>query len=92
VEKDIMITYWTVLLIGLVSILIVMVVMMLVKKTLIDRLNFVFAMNTVVVLLIMTVGFIDGRVDMYIDIALSYSILGFVTSVILAKYIGGRRR
>lgn len=87
-----MITYWTLLLIGLVSILIVMVVMMLVKKPLIDRLNFVFAMNTVVVLLIMTVGFIDGRVDMYIDIALSYSILGFVTSVILAKYIGGRRR
>ena len=87
-----MINYWTVLLIGLVSILIVMVVMMLVKKDLIDRLNFVFAMNTVVVLLIMTVGFIDGRVDMYIDIALSYSILGFVTSVILAKYIGGRRR
>ncbi len=87
-----MISYWTVLLIGLVSILIVMVIMMLVKKPLIDRLNFVFAMNTVVVLLIMTVGFIDGRVDMYIDIALSYSILGFVTSVILAKYIGGRRR
>ena len=36
-------------------------------------------------------GFIDGRMAMYIDIAMSYSILGFVTTVILAKYIGGRR-
>lgn len=83
--------FWAVVLAGLVGMLIVMVVMILVKKALPDKLNFVFSMNTVVVLLIMTVGFIDGRVDMYIDIALSYSILGFVTSVILAKYIGGRR-
>ena len=49
-------------------------------------------MNTIIVLLILVVGFKDGREDMYIDIALSYSILGFVTSVILAKYIGGRRK
>lgn len=87
-----MTTFWALMLAGLVGVLAVMVIMILVKKTLPDKLNFVFAMNTVVVLLIMTVGFIDGRVDMYIDIALSYSILGFVTSVILAKYIGGRRR
>ena len=62
------------------------------KKSLLDKLNYVFAMNTIIVLLILVVGFKDGREDMYIDIALSYSILGFVTSVILAKYIGGRRK
>ena len=82
--------YW--LLAGLLVILIIMLVMMFRKKGLLDKLNYVFAMNTVIVLLILAVGFRDGREDMYIDIALSYSILGFVTSVILAKYIGGRKK
>lgn len=83
---------WTLVLIWLVALLLGMVFMMFRKKYPLNKLNYVFAMNTVIVLLIMTVGFIDGREDMYIDIALSYSILGFVTSVILAKYVGGRRR
>lgn len=83
---------WLCLLAGLVIILIAMVVLMFTKKVLLDKLNYVFAMNTVIVLLILVVGFASGREDMFIDIALSYSILGFVTSVILAKYIGGRRK
>lgn len=84
--------FWYWLLAGLLVILIIMLVMMFRKKGLLDKLNYVFAMNTVIVLLILAVGFRDGREDMYIDIALSYSILGFVTSVILAKYIGGRKK
>lgn len=84
--------FWQLVLIGLVLILVAMLVLMFVRKTTLDKLNYIFAMNTVIVLLILTVGFIDGREDMYIDIAMSYSILGFVTSVILAKYIGGRKR
>ena len=80
------------MLIGLVALLMGMLIFVFVKKQLFDKLNAIFAMNTVIVLLIMVVGFIDGRMDMYIDIALSYSILGFVTSVILAKYLGGRRK
>lgn len=87
-----MTAFWKTVLVILVAILVVMLVMMFRKKYFLNKLNYVFAMNTVIVLLIMTVGFIDGREDMYIDIALSYSILGFVTSVILAKYIGGRKR
>lgn len=78
-------------LVVLVLILMQLLVFTLKKKDIYDKLNFVFAANTVVVLILMTVGFVDGRMDMYIDIALSYSILGFVTSVILAKYIGGRK-
>lgn len=84
--------FWYCLLAGLMFILIIMLIMMFRKKDLLGKLNYVFAMNTVIVLLILTVGFKDGREDMYIDIALSYSILGFVTSVILAKYIGGRKK
>lgn len=87
-----MTAFWKTVLVILVVLLVVMVARMFRKKYFLNKLNYVFAMNTVIVLLIMTVGFIDGREDMYIDIALSYSILGFVTSVILAKYIGGRKR
>lgn len=85
-------TFWIIVLGCLIAILMIMLIMMFRKKYSLNKLNYVFAMNTVIVLLILTVGFIDGRVDMYIDIALSYSVLGFVTSVMLAKYMGGRRR
>ena len=34
--------------------------------------------------------YLDGRPEMYVDIALSYAILGFVGSVIIAKYLGGK--
>lgn len=85
-------TYWYIVLVCLIAILMAMLFMMFRKKYFLNKLNYVFAMNSVIVLLILTVGFLDGRFDMYLDIALSYSILGFVTQVILAKYIGGRRR
>lgn len=85
-------SFWACVILALMIILIAMVILMFTKKVLLDKLNFVFAMNTVIVLLILSVGFAAGREDMFIDIALSYSILGFVTSVILAKYIGGRRK
>lgn len=84
--------FWQYVLAALILILAAMVVLMFRKKALLDKLNYVFAMNTVIVLLILVVGFAGGREDMFIDIALSYSILGFVTSVILAKYIGGRKK
>ena len=84
--------FWLCLTAALMIILIAMVILMFTRKVLLDKLNYVFAMNTVIVLLILSVGFAGGREDMFIDIALSYSILGFVTSVILAKYIGGRRK
>ena len=35
-------------------------------------------------------GFASGRQDMYVDIALSYGILGFLSTVIIARYLGAR--
>ncbi|MBQ0041104.1 MAG: pH regulation protein F [Clostridiales bacterium] len=84
--------FWIFSLIVLVAILLGLLLFVFKKNKLINKLNAIFAMNTVIVLLIMNIGMIDGRMDMYSDIALSYSILGFVTSVILAKFIGGKRR
>ena len=42
------------------------------------------------ILLIILFGYLDGRPEMYVDIAMSYALIGFVGSVIIAKYLGGK--
>ena len=84
--------FFLVLLIGIIGIVVAMLAFIFLRKDVYDKLNAVFAMNTNIVLLILLVGFIDGRIDMYADIAVSYAILGFVTTAILAKYIGGHKK
>lgn len=86
-----MIKFFVFVLLAMVAIVIAMLVFILRSKTNYDKLNALFVMNTNIVFLLMIIGFIDGRMDMYIDIALSYAILGFVTTVILAKFIGGQK-
>ncbi|MGN0726841.1 MAG: monovalent cation/H+ antiporter complex subunit F, partial [Anaerovoracaceae bacterium] len=49
----------------------------------------VLAISTNVTLFLMLIGFVDGRQDMYVDIALSFAVLGFVSSVIVAKFMSG---
>lgn len=86
-----MIKFVVIILLVLIAVVIAMLAFALVKPTTFDKLNAVFVMNTNIVFLLMLIGVIDGRLDMYIDIALSYAILGFVTTVVLAKYIGGQK-
>ena len=45
-----------------------------------------------IILLIVLFGYIDGRAEMYVDIAISYAILGFVGFVVIAKYLGGKKQ
>lgn len=58
--------------------------------TVYDRMNGLGVTGTYTILLIILFGYLDGRPEMYVDIALSYAILGFVGSVIIAKYLGGK--
>lgn len=83
--------FYTAILLAITGVVLLMLFFMIRKNGVYDKLNAMFVMNTSIVFLILVRGLIDGRIDMYIDIALSYSILGFVTTVILAKFIGGRR-
>ena len=83
--------FYTAILLAITGLVLLMLFFMIRKNGVYDKLNAMFVMNTNIVFLILVRGLIDGRIDMYIDIALSYSILGFVTTVILAKFIGGRR-
>lgn len=79
------------LLLGIVILIISIIFFMFKGKIIYDKLNAVLVMNTLIVIAILVIGFVHGRLESYIDIALSYSLLGFITTAILAKYIGGRR-
>jgi multicomponent Na+:H+ antiporter subunit F len=83
--------FYAVILLALVGVVLLMLVMMIRQKEPYNKLNAMFVMNTNIVFLLLLWGVMDGRMDMYIDIAISYSVLGFVTTAILAKYIGGSK-
>jgi multicomponent Na+:H+ antiporter subunit F len=55
--------------------------------TIFDRLVGVNAVATKTIVLICLIGYVYGRIDMFIDITLAYAILGFVGSIAIAKYM-----
>lgn len=59
--------------------------------TIYDRMNGLGVIGADTILLLVLFGYIDGRPDMYVDIAISYAMLGFIGSVIVAKYLGGKK-
>lgn len=55
--------------------------------TLFDRILATNAIATKTIVLICLTGYIFGRIDMFIDITLAYAILGFLGSLVIAKYL-----
>lgn len=55
--------------------------------TVFDRLLATNAIATKTIVLICLIGFLYGRIDMFIDITLAYAILGFIGSLVIAKYV-----
>ncbi|MEX0720399.1 MAG: monovalent cation/H+ antiporter complex subunit F [Balneolaceae bacterium] len=54
--------------------------------TVFDRLIGTNAIATKTIALICLIGYLFGRIDMFIDITLAYAILGFIGSLAIAKY------
>lgn len=54
--------------------------------TVFDRLIGANAIATKTIVLICLIGYIYGRIGMFIDITLAYAILGFIGSLAIAKY------
>ncbi|MCB1139880.1 MAG: hypothetical protein KDK23_14055 [Leptospiraceae bacterium] len=54
--------------------------------TVYDRLVGANAIATKTIVLICLIGILYGRIDMFVDITLAYAVLGFVGSLIIAKY------
>lgn len=57
-----------------------------VGPTIFDRLLAIGAMGAKTIGLVCLFGFLYGRFDMFVDIALAYGILNFIAGVAVAKY------
>ena len=81
---------WGILMVAVVIIIGLMLQRVFQGPTICDRMNGLGVIGADTILLLVLFGYIDGRPDMYVDIAISYAILGFICSVIVAKYMGGK--
>ncbi len=58
--------------------------------TLFDRLLATNAIATKTIVLICLIGYIFNRIDMFLDITLAYAILGFIGSLVIAKFVSSK--
>ena len=75
----------------LITIIALMLVRALRGPTVFNRMNALGVISADTIILIVLFGYLDGRIDMYVDIAISYAILGFVGSIAIAKFLGGKK-
>lgn len=80
---------------GFIMVAVVIIIGLMLQRvfqgpTIYDRMNGLGVIGADTILLLILFGYMDGRPDMYVDIAISYAILGFICSVIVAKYMGGK--
>ncbi len=81
---------WMLLMLAVVIIIGLMLLRVFQGPTIFDRMNGLGVIGADTILLLVLFGYIDGRPDMYVDMAISYAILGFIGSVVVAKYLGGK--
>ncbi|MCP4114041.1 MAG: pH regulation protein F [Desulfobacteraceae bacterium] len=62
-----------------------------VGPTLKDRIMGVNAIGSKTTVLLIMIGFIFGRVDMFIDIALAYALLNFIAVLAASRYFHKRK-
>jgi multicomponent Na+:H+ antiporter subunit F len=63
----------------------------LVGPTLFDRILGAGAIATKTMVLILMIGLVFNRLDMFIDITIAYAILNFIGNIAIAKYLDTRR-
>ena len=64
---------------------------LLVGRTPFDRLLAAAAIGTNAVILLVLTGFVFERPDMFVDLALSYALLNFISTVAVGKYLETRQ-
>lgn len=77
--------------VALTIIIAVPIIRVLKGPTVFDRLLAANAIATKTIVLICLIGYIFGRIDMFIDITLAYAILGFLGSMVIAKYVSSEK-
>ena len=82
---------FAILMVSIIFIIAMMLQRVFQGPTVYDRMNGLGVVGADTILLLVLFGYIDQRPDMYVDIAISYAMLGFVGSVIIAKFLGGKK-
>lgn len=59
--------------------------------TVFDRMLGAGTTGTKTMVLILTIGFIFNRLDMFVDITLAYAVLNFIGTIAIAKFLGTER-
>ena len=54
--------------------------------TVFDRLTGLGLIGTKTVVILVLLGFLTKRLDMFVDISLAYGLIGFIGALVLAKY------
>ena len=68
---DFMQILFTAMLVGTILMIGLMLIRVFKGPSVFDRLNGIFVIGIDVIMVILFVGFVDGRIDMYVDIAIS---------------------
>lgn len=63
------------------------VVLVVRGPTVFDRMVGAGAMGTTTLLLVGLLGWVDRRLDMFVDIAMAYAMLNFAGAIVVAKYL-----
>ena len=80
-------TIYVALSIAVVSVSLVALYRLIVGPNVFDRILAAGAIGTNAIGLLVLIGFVFERPDMFVDMAIAYSLLNFVGSVIIAKYL-----
>ena len=80
-------TIYVALSIAVVSVSFVALYRLIVGPNVFDRILAAGAIGTNAIGLLVLIGFVFERPDMFVDMAIAYSLLNFVGSVIIAKYL-----
>lgn len=80
-------TIYVALSIAVVAVSLVALYRLIVGPNVFDRILAAGAIGTNAIGLLVLIGFVFERPDMFVDMAIAYSLLNFVGSVIIAKYL-----
>ncbi len=83
-------TFIMVLTVGIALTMLVSLYRLLHGPTLWDRLSGLGLVGTKTIVLVLLLGRITGREDIFVDITLSYTLISFIGALALAKYFEGK--
>lgn len=84
-------SYFTFITLVLIALMVPMVYQILTGKTIVDKMIGANIIGTKTTVLLLFIGVLYERLDMFVDLAITYSLLNYITSLATSRYIQRRR-